>query len=142
MGGLGESIEKWKFMTKIYFQKMLGEFLKSCKNNICWWKSWCNVKQHEVNCRAVGSSPKYIRKKPARRIQKNLKNIIFYSCYESSKTGKCNAFLVSFIIPLSWPEWFTSCFMTWCKIFLKITHQTALREAWPNTAPFFFQNRS
>ena len=24
-----------------------------------------------------------------------------------------------------------------CKIFLKITHQTSLREAQPNTAPFF-----
>ena len=33
----------------------------------------------------------------ARQIQKNLKNIICYSCYESSKAGKCHAFLVSFV---------------------------------------------
>ena len=43
--------------------------------------------------------------------------------------------LVSFIIPLSWPEW--SCFVTQCKIVSKITHQTAERQAWPNTKPFF-----
>ena len=30
-----------------------------------------------------------------------------------------------------------SCFVTRCKIFLMITHQAALREARPNTAPFF-----
>ena len=42
--------------------------------------------------------------------------------------------LVSFIIPLSWPEW--SCFVTQCKIFSKITHQTAPREVWPNPIPF------
>ena len=53
--------------------------------------------------RAVGSSPKCIRKKPVRRIQKNLKNIIWYSSYESSKTGKFYTFLVSFIITLLWP---------------------------------------
>ena len=52
-----------------------------------------------------GSSPKSIRKKPARQIQKNLlKNIIWYSCYESSKTRKCNTFLVwvSLFMCLSW----------------------------------------
>ena len=53
--------------------------------------------------RAVGSSPKSIRKKPARQIQKNLKNIIWYSSYVSSKTGQCDTFLVFFIIFLSWP---------------------------------------
>ena len=53
--------------------------------------------------RAVGRSAKSIRKKPAKWIEKNLKNIIWYSSYESSKTGKCNTFLVSFIIPLSCP---------------------------------------
>ena len=52
------------------------------------------------NERAVGRSPKNIGKKPARRI---LKNINWYSSYESSKTGECNTFLVFFIIPLSWP---------------------------------------
>ena len=46
--------------------------------------------------REVGSSPKYIRKNPARQIQKNLKNIVCYSCYESSKGGKCDTFLVSY----------------------------------------------
>ena len=52
---------------------------------------------------AVKSLPKCTRKKPARWIQKNLNNIIWYSSYESGETGKCNTFLVSFIIPLSWP---------------------------------------
>ena len=41
------------------------------------------------------------------------------------------------IMLLSWPECFTSCFVTWCKIISKITYQNVLREAWPNTAPFF-----
>ena len=45
----------------------------------------------------------YKKKKPVRGIQKNLKNIIWYSSYESGKTGKCNTFLVSFVIPHSWP---------------------------------------
>ena len=85
----------------------------------------------------VGNLPKCIRKKPARRIQKNLKNIICYSCYESSKPGNCHTFLVPLIIPLSWPEWITSYFLTRCKIFLKVTHQNELREARPNTTPFF-----
>ena len=53
--------------------------------------------------RTVERSAKSTRKKPGRQIEKNLKNIIWYSSYESSKTGKCNTFLVSFIIPLSWP---------------------------------------
>ena len=59
----------------------------------------------------------------------NLKNIIWYSTYESSKTGNCNTFLVSFIIPLSWPQEYRFWFDTRCKILLKITHQTMLREA-------------
>ena len=37
------------------------------------------------------------------RIAKNLKNVIWYSSYESIKTGKRNTFLVSFIIPVSLP---------------------------------------
>ena len=71
----------------------------------------------------------------ARQIQRNLKNIcylLFVICYcfhESRKAGKWNTFLASFIIPLSWQEWLTFCFVTWCKIFLKISHQTARREA-------------
>ena len=70
----------------------------------------------------------------ARQIQKNLKNIcylLFVICYcfhESRKAGKWNTFLASFITPLSWQEWLTFWFVTWCKIFLKISHQTALRE--------------
>ena len=40
------------------------------------------------------------------------------------------------IIPFSWPIWITSYFLTRCKIFLKITHQTTLREVRPNTASF------
>ena len=71
------------------------------------------------------------------QIQKNLKNFICYSCCESSKAGEYHTFLVSFVIILSWPEWFTSCFVTRCKMFSNITHQTALREARSNTPPFF-----
>ena len=85
----------------------------------------------------VGSSPNCVRKKPARQIQKNLRNIICYSCYEPSKDGTCYTFLVSLIVPLSWSEWILSYFLTGCKIFLKITHQTVLREMWPNMALFF-----
>ena len=33
-----------------------------------------------------------------KRIEKNLKNIIWYSSYESSKTGKCNTFPLSYLI--------------------------------------------
>ena len=107
-----------------------------------WGSNWCDgVFRFAVTAyarrRAVGSSPKFVWKKTVRWIQNNLKNIICYSCYESNKSGKCHTFLVSFIIPLSWPEWFMSCFVTRCKIFSKITHQTTLREARTNTAPFF-----
>ena len=81
---------------------------------------------------AVGSTPKSVREKPSWGIQKNLKNINWYSWYESSKAGKCH----TFIIPLWWPEWFRSCFgMRW-KIFSKITQQTTRIEVRPNTAPF------
>ena len=66
-----------------------------------------------------------------------MKNIICYSCYESSKAGKCCTCLVSFIISLSWTEWFRSCFVTWCNRLSEITHQIALREARPIMAPFF-----
>ena len=103
--------------------------LKKKRNFLGWWR-----KNHG---RAVRSSPACIRKKWARQIQKNLKKIICYSCYQSSKAGKCHTFLVSFIIPISWPEWITSYFLTWFKIFFKMTHPTAQREAWLNTAPFF-----
>ena len=48
--------------------------------------------------RAVGRSPKCIRKSPARRIQKNLRNINWYSCYELFKAGKIHTILVSFMI--------------------------------------------
>ena len=54
--------------------------------------------------RTVRRSPKSIRKKPVWRIEKNLKNVIWYSSYESIKTGKRNTFLVSFIIPVSLPN--------------------------------------
>ena len=83
--------------------------------------------------RAVGSSHECIRKKSTRSIQKNLDNIIWYGCYKSSRAGKCHTFLVSFIIPLPWSEWFRSCFVTRCKIFSNITHQTPLREGRSNT---------
>ena len=58
---------------------------------------------------------------------------IWKTLFITSKAGKCHTFLVSLIIPLSWQEWFRSCFVTRCKIFLKITHQTVLTEAQPNT---------
>ena len=61
-----------------------------------WQFMFSLVGQSEA-CRNV------LEKKTARRIQKNLKNIIWYTSYESSKTGKCYTFLVSFIIPLLWP---------------------------------------
>ena len=38
------------------------------------------VNNTKSNGRAVGSSPRCIRKRLARRIQKNLKNTIYYSC--------------------------------------------------------------
>ena len=47
--------------------------------------------------KAARSSPKCVWKNPTRQIQRNVKNINWYSSYESSKTGKCNTFLVSFI---------------------------------------------
>ena len=93
--------------------ELLWESLLPCKNAIN---------------RAVGSSHECIRKKSTRSIQKNLDNIIWYGCYKSSRAGKCHTFLVSFIIPLPWSEWFRSCFVTRCKIFSNITHQTPLRE--------------
>ena len=86
--------------------------------------------------RAVRCSTKCLRKKPVRWIQKNMKNI-WYSSYEPSKTGKCYTFLVSFIIPVLWPQWFMSPFVMQSKIFSKITHQTTLREAHPYTTLFF-----
>ena len=81
---------------------------------------------------AVGSTPKSVREKPSWGIQKNLKNINWYSWYESSKAGKCH----TFIIPLWWPEWFRLCFGMGWKIFSKITQQTTRIEVRPNTAPF------
>ena len=88
--------------------------------------------------RAVGRSPKCIRKTPARRIQKSLRNINWCSCYELFKTGKLYTFLVSFMILASRPKWSRSCFATRYKIFSNITHQSALSEPRPNVVPFFF----
>ena len=87
--------------------------------------------------REVERLPKYIRKNLVRQIQKNLRNINWYSCYELFKTGKFHTFLASFIILLSCPEWFMSCFATSIRIFSNITYQPVLREAQPNMAPFF-----
>ena len=87
--------------------------------------------------RAVGSLPKCITKKSARWIQKNMKNIIWYSSYEPSKTGKSYTFLFTFIIPVLWPQWFMSPIIMQSKIFSKTTHQTTLREAHPYTTLFF-----
>ena len=87
----------------------------------------------------VGRLPKCIRKNPARWIQKNLRNMNWYSCYELSKTGKFHTFLVSFMILVSYPEWSRSCFAMQYKMFSNITHQAAVREVRPSTAPFFFR---
>ena len=80
-----------------------------------------------VNYRTVGRSPKCIRKNPARPIQKNLRNINWYSCYELFKTGKFHTFPVSLMILVSCPELSRYCFATRYKIFSNITHQPALR---------------
>ena len=57
-----------------------------------------------VSAKAVGRSSKCIGKNLARRIQKNLRSINWYSCRKSSKNGKFHTFLVSFMILLSRPE--------------------------------------
>ena len=44
-----------------------------------------------------GSQRKPIRKKSTRRIEKNLKKIIFYSCHKSRGTGKCHTFFWSYL---------------------------------------------
>ena len=90
--------------------------------------------------RVVGRSPKCIRKNPARRIQKNLRNTYWYICYKLFKTGKFHTFF-SFL--------YDTCFMSriiqilLCYavqyIFEYFTHQSALREARPNTAPFLLK---
>ena len=95
---------------------------------------FCDVKLSWV--KAVGSLPKFIRKKLTRWIQRNLKNIIWYCCCKSNKACWCQTFLVSFMIPLLWPERFRSCFITRYKIFSNINHQRTLGEARPNKAPF------
>ena len=79
------------------------EALERDDNLKCQYAMKEEIKSLETNNRAVGSSPKCIRTKLTMRIQKNLKNTIWYSCYQSSKTRKYNTFLVSFVIPLSWP---------------------------------------
>ena len=65
----------------------------------------------------------------------DLKNIC-YSSHESSKTGKCNTFLVSFNIPLG--ELYNDSRLPSLHMqdILEITHQTTLKEVRPNTAPF------
>ena len=50
-----------------------------------------------VNNRKGGRKLPKMYKKKAREV--DLKNIIWYSSYESSKNGKFNTFLVSFNIP-------------------------------------------
>ena len=90
--------------------------------------------------RVVGRTPKCIRKNPTRRIRKNLRNPYWYTCYELFKTGKFHTFF-SFL--------YNTCFMSriiqvlLCYaveyIFEYFTHQIELREARPNTAPFFLR---
>ena len=75
---------------------------------------------------AARRSPKCIRKSSARRIQKNLRSIIWYSCCELFKTGKFRIFLVSFMILALCPEWSRFFFATRYKIFSNITHQPTL----------------
>ena len=88
----------------------------------------------------VGRSSKCIRKNPTRRIQKNLRHTYCYLCYQLFKTSKFHTFF-SFL--------YDTCFMSiiiqvlLCYvvqyIFEYFTHQTALREARPNTTPFFLR---
>ena len=44
---MGESVKKGKFMTEIFFQKMLNEVLKSCKK-MMFTDVKADVKQQEV----------------------------------------------------------------------------------------------
>ena len=46
--------------------------------------------------KTVGRSPKYTRKNLLRQIQKNLRNINWYSCHELSKAGEFQTFLHHF----------------------------------------------
>ena len=90
--------------------------------------------------RVVGRSSKCIRKNPTRWIQKNLRHTYWYICYQLFKTGKFHTFF-SFL--------YDTCFMSiiiqvlLCYvvqyIFEYFTHQTVLREAQPNTTPFFLR---
>ena len=73
----------------------------------------------------VKSSPKYIRKKQWGKFRRIWKTFVTVAMNQVKLASVM--FLVSFIIPLSWPEWSTSCFNKQRKIFLKINHQTALR---------------
>ena len=90
--------------------------------------------------RVVGRLPKCVRKNPARRIQKNLRNTYWYISYKLFKTGKFHTFF-SFL--------YDTCFMSriiqvlLCYagqyIFEYFTHQSTLREARPNTASFLLR---
>ena len=42
-----------KIVMKIFFQKMLSEVLKSCKNDICWCKSWCKITRNKRNSSCI-----------------------------------------------------------------------------------------
>ena len=69
-----------------------------------------------------------------RQIQKNLENIC-YSCYKSSKAGRCLTFLVSFIMSFMAKK----IYILLCYVVQDIfkDYSSNLREAQPNMALFF-----
>ena len=78
--------------------------------------------------RAGWRLPKCISKNLARQVQKNLRNINWYSCYVLTKTVKFHTYLFSFMILVSCPEWSRLCCATCYKIFLNIIYRPSLRR--------------
>ena len=118
----------WK---TLYLQYRYG-FQQHFALNFNHYQFYSNILLQKKNnlppiTRAVRRSLKYTRKNPVSRVQKNLRNINWYSCYELFKTGKFHTFPVPLMIHVSCPELSRSCFATRYKIFSNITHQPALR---------------
>ena len=91
-----------------------------------WIKTTVSGLSYDIGVNQGGRKLAEMYQKKAREL--DLKNIIWYSSYESSKTGKCNTFLVSFNIATSLIAIMIDAFLRYaCKIFSEITHQTALK---------------